>query len=199
MSVLYFFQVYPGLGQSEFFYSVTITLFSGGAIITGPLVGYLTIWVPYFYLILTSLILHIGANLLSGLASAVWMVAVARFLMGTSFRILYTLSLTYIGNKESNYDRAYKEHKFAHTMVINDEEDIIRDEEIDEENITGDEERVEENIIRDEENIRNEATNYQRDEDSRIKKKAYILYSFCTIFPSIIGPGTYLHIVTYII
>ena len=86
-------------------------MFSCGAIITGPIVGYLTIYIPYFYVVLTSLILHIGANLLFGLATHAWMLAVSRFLMGTSFRILYTLSLTYIGNKESDYDEAYKEHK----------------------------------------------------------------------------------------
>ncbi len=91
------------------------------------------------------------------------MVILSRFLMGAAFKMLFGVSLTYIANKESNYDRAYKELNTKHTDVV--DEDV---------NINHSGEKVKNRI----------------DEGSRIKKTAYILLSFCTNFPSVIGPGT---------
>ena len=104
---MYCIQNYPGFGESEFFYSLTITVFSVGSIITSPMIGFLTLCVPYFFIFLTALLLHTASNLLYGLATDGWMILLSRFLLGISFKAIKVGTLTYICSKESDYIAAY--------------------------------------------------------------------------------------------
>ena len=87
------------------------------------------------------------------------MVIVSRILLGTSFKILFTVSLTYIANKEPKYDRVYKEHRVKHVRY-----------------------RV---LKKEGNNNSSETTN----QGSNVKKSMFILLTFSTIIPSLIGPG----------
>ncbi len=90
------------------------------------------------------------------------MVIVSRILLGTSFKILFTVSLTYIANKEPKYDRVYKEHRVKHARY---------------------------RMLKNEGNNNSAETTNQEEEGSNVKKNMFILLTFSTIIPSIIGPG----------
>ncbi len=141
-------------------------MFSCGAIVTGPLVGYLTIYMPYFYPILISLIVYIEANLMYGFASGAWMVIVSRILLGTSFKILFTVSLTYIANKEPKYDRVYKEHRVKHVRY---------------------------RVLKKEGNNNSSETTNQREEGSNVKKSMFILLTFSILSFRVLLAQVYRH------
>ena len=109
-NLIFVTQNYPGFGESELFYSLTITTYSVGSIIASPLTGFLTLCLPYVSILLAGVFMHTASNLLYGLASHGWMILIARFLLGASFKFFKVSALTYISNKESDYEKAYTEH-----------------------------------------------------------------------------------------
>lgn len=91
--------VWPGLGQSEFFYSWAATIFSFGEV-TGALVaGGLTRCVPYRLSFLMSLSICVVGYLLYFLTNEhrVWMILVARFIIGFHVGGTIVLVYAYIG------------------------------------------------------------------------------------------------------
>lgn len=102
-------------------------MYSVGSVITSPAVGILTTCFPYFYILLIGILGHITSNFLYGLAPYAWLTLVARFLLGASFKVFKIVALTYVGNKESQYDDAYREHKekkIEQQYYINGEEKV---------------------------------------------------------------------------
>ena len=93
----------PGLQQSETFYSWTSTAFFVSFTITGILAGFLSNWIPYWYLFLSSILMHIIGYLLYALATNGWMMILARALSGISMGAVVTLSFTYYGVSFEEY------------------------------------------------------------------------------------------------
>ena len=80
------------------------------SIFTSPVVGLLTLCVPYFFILLVGVLILISSNLLYGFASHAWMVLLSRFLLGIGFQAINVITISYIGYKESDYIKAYGEH-----------------------------------------------------------------------------------------
>ena len=104
-------QDYAGFGETEFFYSLVVSAFFFSSIITSPIVGFLILCIPFFFLLLSGTIILIISNLLYGLATQAWMLILSRFLLGVAFQIFNMGFLSYIGIKESDYVAAYIEHR----------------------------------------------------------------------------------------
>ena len=88
---------WPGLGESELFYSWAVSVFSISEIMTSLLAGYLSTSVSYIYLIpLTSSLAAMG-GLMYALAVHGVMVIAARFLFGATSGFGLVLAQSYIG------------------------------------------------------------------------------------------------------
>ena len=99
----------PGLGESEAFYSWVITVFNVGAILGSLSGGLLLKWVPYWHLLLGSLVLHTLGYILYAVASSGWLIMLSKLLSGIFIGAEMTLALAYFGESNSSYKTAIKE------------------------------------------------------------------------------------------
>ena len=104
-----FLQVEPGLGESEAFYSWVITVFNVGAILGSLSGGLLLKWVPYWHLLLGSLVFHTLGYILYAVASTGWLIMLSKLLSGIFIGAEMTLALAYFGESNSSYKTAIKE------------------------------------------------------------------------------------------
>lgn len=160
------FQKYPGFGKSEAFYSLALTAFSSGSIIAAPVIGFITLCVPYFFILLSATLVHTASNLMYGLATQGWMVLLSYFLLGLSFKAFKVVTLSYAGSKESDYINAYIEHKRINLKA----------------EVQGKEYEHTNHPI--------------QAKDVKIKKTVFIFMGVSIYLPAIVGPGKtkYLHL-----
>ena len=90
---------WPGLGESDTFYSWAVSIFPIGEVLMSLVAAYLSTATPYLYTIpLTCCIAAVG-GLVYALASHGVMVIVARFLFGTTNGLSLVLAQAYIGRE----------------------------------------------------------------------------------------------------
>ena len=90
---------WPGLGESDTFYSWAVSIFPIGEVLMSLVAAYLSTAIPYLYTIpLTCCIAAVG-GLVYALASHGMMVIVARFLFGTTNGLSLVLTQAYIGRE----------------------------------------------------------------------------------------------------
>ena len=99
-------QIIPGLGGSEMFYAWMITVYSLGEVILAPISGYATRWIPYWYILLAGIVLHIIGYVFYSVAQLLWMMIIARLLTGAYAGIIETVSYAYIGERTVEYEGA---------------------------------------------------------------------------------------------
>ena len=85
------------MGLSEYFYSWAVSMYSVGELISAPLSGFATKYIPYRYTILLSSILLAAGSLLYAVAVQGWMVLIARLLLGLNVGSGIVLVTTYLG------------------------------------------------------------------------------------------------------
>ena len=101
-------QLEAGLGESETFYSWVIATFFIGSVIGSLSNGALLKYVPYWHLILISLLLHTVGYVLHATAGTGWVLVLSKLLSGWFIGADTTLSLAYISESISNYHEALK-------------------------------------------------------------------------------------------
>ena len=99
----------PGLGESEVFYSSVIAVFNIGAALGAFSSGVLIKFIPYWHVILSSLILHTLGYVLYATATSGWVVMLSKLMSGTFNGTQMTLSLAYISQSIAVYDEALKQ------------------------------------------------------------------------------------------
>ena len=99
----------PGLGESEVFYSSVTAVFNIGAALGAFSSGALIKFIPYWHMILSSLILHTLGYVLYAIATTGWVVMLSKLMSGTFNGAQMTLSLAYISESIAVYDKALKE------------------------------------------------------------------------------------------
>ena len=102
-------QIESGLGESEAFYSWLLATLFTGSVIGSLLSGVLLKYVPYWHLILTSLLLHTVGYVLHATAKTGWVVMLSKLLSGTYIGADMTLSFTYICESIGKYQKALHE------------------------------------------------------------------------------------------
>ena len=88
------------------FYAWMITVYSLGEVILAPISGYATRWVPYWYILLAGIIVHIIGYVFYSVAQTLWVMIVARVLTGAYAGIIETISYAYIGERAVEYEGA---------------------------------------------------------------------------------------------
>ena len=95
-----------GLGMSEQFYSWAISVFNIGAVIGALLNGILSKFLPYWYLVLSSLIMHTLGYVLYAIATSGWHIILSKFLSGLFVGAESTLGFAYISESNADYQAA---------------------------------------------------------------------------------------------
>lgn len=98
-----FLQITPGLGQSEVFYSWVLILFHAGATTGALLAALLVRVIPYWYLLLFSLITHTVSYILYGMATSGWLIAFSKLLSGLFIGMEKTVTFAYFGESYNDY------------------------------------------------------------------------------------------------
>jgi len=101
------FQVSPGIGQSEFFYSWVVTAYAIGEMTFALVYAYLYNVVPYTYIFLSLTVSYILGYLLCALSSCGWVILVARFLIGAVSVLGESAFYVYVAEREVDYETAY--------------------------------------------------------------------------------------------
>ena len=112
--IIIIIQQWPGLGESETFYSWVATSFSFGALTISPIAGQMPPLIGYRLSVAIASLFLVGGGLLYTFATNGWMVFMARFMMGLFDGCAYVFSYSYlssIGNKLEKARRAEKELK----------------------------------------------------------------------------------------
>ena len=102
-------QLEPGLGESEAFYSWLITVFNIGAVVGALSTGMLLRCLPYWHMILTSLVLHSLGYIFYAVATAGWLIMLSKLMSGIYIGAQMTLALAYFGESNINYRSAIKQ------------------------------------------------------------------------------------------
>ena len=117
--------LWSGLGESDFFYSLTSTARGIGFLLGSFVAGFLPACVPFRYLMLLGSLIYLVDNLLYANATKGWMVLVAQFLgLGLSRGMLYVFFLSYVGSsckfiKESEQIAGTEELEETNTYKVN--------------------------------------------------------------------------------
>jgi len=101
------FQVPPGIGQSEFFYSWVVTAYGIGEVTFALVYSGLYNVVPYTCIFLTLIVSYILGYLLYAVASCGWVILVARFLIGVISVLGESAFFVYVAEREVDYETAY--------------------------------------------------------------------------------------------
>jgi len=111
---LFPFQVLPGLGKSEFFYSWTVAVYSIGEVTFALVYACLFHVVPYTYIFLSLIMSYILGSLFYAVASSGWMILIARFLVGGCCVVGESAFYVYIADREPEYEKAYAAQNDVH-------------------------------------------------------------------------------------
>ena len=98
-----------GLGQTESFYSLVISIFNIGALVGAILCGFLVKCVPYWHLILFSLFTHTVGYILYAITYIGWLIIVSKFLSGFFIGAELTLALSYFAASSLEYEKLRSE------------------------------------------------------------------------------------------
>ena len=112
-------QQWPGLGETNTFYSWVTTSFSLGALVVSPIAGQMPLLIGYHLSVAISSLFLIGGGLLYSFATNGWMVFMARFFMGVFDGCAYVFFYSYlsnIGNKLEEARRAKRELKQSEAL-----------------------------------------------------------------------------------
>ena len=101
------FQVPPGLGQSEFFYSWVVTAYSIGEVTFALVYAYLFHVVPYAYIFLSLIVSYVLGSLIYAVTSSGLTILAGRFLVGGSAIALQSAFFVYVAEREVDYETAY--------------------------------------------------------------------------------------------
>ena len=93
-----------GLGESEEFYSWVITLFNVGALIGAILCGFLVKFIPYWHLILLSLLAHTIGYVTYAVTYEGWLIMVSKVLSGFFIGAEMALALSYFAESSMEYE-----------------------------------------------------------------------------------------------
>lgn len=107
-------QHWPGLGETDTFYSWVATAFSLGALFISPIAGQMPPLLGYRLSVAIATVFLVGGGFLYTFATNGWMIFMARFLMGIFDGCAYVFSYSYlsnIGNKLEKARRAEREQK----------------------------------------------------------------------------------------
>ena len=107
-------QVDPGLGESEFFYSVILATFYISALFGTLTAGILVMWMPYWYLFLMAICSQILGYVIYGVATQGWHLIISQVLVGYFVGAQYTLSFSYANDSSVSYVEQMKER--AHKL-----------------------------------------------------------------------------------
>lgn len=99
-----FLQIEPGLGESESFYSGVITLFNIGALIGAIVCGVLVKYIPYWHLILISLMTHTIGYVIYAVTYVGWLIMISKVLSGFFIGAEMALALSYFAESSVEYD-----------------------------------------------------------------------------------------------
>ena len=88
------------------FYSWVITVFNMGAFIGGLGTGCLVKFIPYWYLILVSLVLHTVGYIAYAISNEGWLVMTSKLLSGYFIGAELTLALSYFAESSIDYEAA---------------------------------------------------------------------------------------------
>lgn len=106
---LYINQISPGLGESELFYSWVIALFNIGALFGAVGTGFLIKYIPYWHLILLTLILHTVGYVLYAISYEGWVIMLSKFLSGIFIGGEMTLALSYFAESSAEYKNIWQQ------------------------------------------------------------------------------------------
>lgn len=93
-----------GLGQTEVFYSVLISLFNIGALVGAVVSGFLIKFIPYWYLIMFSLLAHTIGYIMYAVTYIDWLIMISKFLSGLYIGAELTLALSYFAESSIEYN-----------------------------------------------------------------------------------------------
>ena len=130
MYLLQYFQIDVGLGESEFFYSFSISTFYISACIGALVSGCLVACVPYWYLFVTAICTEILGYTVYGVSTQGWQVLLSQILVGYFIGASSTLSVSYANESSMTYakvimkenDEVNKEYRvrvrdFLYTLI----------------------------------------------------------------------------------
>ena len=125
-------QQWPGLEQSESFYSWAITMRSLGQIIAAFAVGKLSQYIPYRQSFLWGLSLCVVGHLLYFLTNEhrVWMILMAQFIIGMHIGLMMVLIPTYLGEtatEEVNRNSQPDSDQHSRTGTCNKSKKSLKD------------------------------------------------------------------------
>lgn len=98
-----------GLGESEAFYSWVITLFNIGALIGAILCGFLVKFIPYWHLILLSLLAHTAGYVIYAVTYEGWLIMISKLLSGFFIGAEMALALSYFAESSMDYEELMRE------------------------------------------------------------------------------------------
>lgn len=98
-----YFQIAPGLGESELFYSWVISIFNIGALFGAVGCGLLIKYLPYWHLILFILVTHSIGYVLYAISYEGTLIMISKFLSGIFIGGELTLALSYFAESSVDY------------------------------------------------------------------------------------------------
>ena len=106
-------QILPGLGESEFYYSMLLAAFYVAACVGTLLAGFLIRCVPYWYLYVTSTCFYILGYTIYGVATQGWHLMISQVLSGYFNGSVSTLGYCYITDSSAHYVELLNENGFT--------------------------------------------------------------------------------------
>ena len=99
-------QQWPGLGETDTFYSWVATSFSLGALFISPIAGQMPPLLGYRLSVAIATLFLVGGGLLYAFATDGWMIFMARFLMGLFDGCAYVFSYSYLSSIGNQLEKA---------------------------------------------------------------------------------------------
>ena len=104
-------QIEPGLGESEAFYSLVVMVFNFGGLVGALSAGFLIKFLPYWYLLFASLLLHTFGYILYAVSTQGWLIVISKLLSGVFVGMEMTIILAYFAQKSVIYQASSKGDK----------------------------------------------------------------------------------------
>jgi hypothetical protein len=111
-------QQWPGLGETDTFYSWVATSFSFGALTISPLAGQMPPLIGYRLSVAIASLFLVGGGLLYTFSTNGWMVFMARFMMGLFDGCAYVFSYSYLSNIGNKLEKARREKESKQLEVL---------------------------------------------------------------------------------
>lgn len=119
-------QQWPGLGETDVFYSWVATSFSLGALVISVIAGQMPKLIGYRVSVTIACLCLSGGGLLYSLATNGWMVLAARFLMGMFDGCAYVFTYSYISEVSCHNVSQLREWRGEKANIENCDEDSSR-------------------------------------------------------------------------